>query len=67
MIFWEISLVSFVLGSSISISLSDLICKYNSIKEEEEFEFIQKHFKGDVICPNKHLGELAKIIFIFDN
>ena len=22
--------------------------KYNSVKEEEEFEFIQKHFKGDL-------------------
>jgi hypothetical protein len=35
--------------------------KYNSIKEDEEFEFIQKHFKGDVICPNKHLGDLGAI------
>ena len=22
--------------------------KYNSIKEDEEFEFTQKHFKGDL-------------------
>ena len=35
--------------------------KYNSVEEVEEFTFILNHFKGKVICPNKHLGELGGI------
>jgi hypothetical protein len=35
--------------------------KYNLFVEAEEMAFIQKHFKGEVICPNLHLGELGSI------
>ena len=35
--------------------------KYNSSEEAEEIAFIQKHFKGEVICPNVNLGELGGI------
>ena len=35
--------------------------KYNSSEEAEEIAFIQKHFKGEVICPNVNLGELGNI------
>ena len=35
--------------------------KYNSSEEAEEIAFIQKHFKGEVICPNVNLGELGDI------
>lgn len=35
--------------------------KYNTAEEAEELAFIQKHFKGEVICPNKSLGELGCI------
>ena len=35
--------------------------KYNSSEEAEEIAFIQKHFKGEIICPNVNLGELGDI------
>jgi hypothetical protein len=35
--------------------------KYNSAEEEQEFAFILDHFKGDAICPNRHLEELGGI------
>jgi hypothetical protein len=35
--------------------------KYNSQEEAEEMAFIQKHFMGEVICPNVNLGELGDI------
>jgi hypothetical protein len=35
--------------------------KYNTKEEDEEFAFIVDHFKGNVICPNRHLGELGGI------
>ena len=35
--------------------------KYNTPEEAEELIFIQKLFKGDVICPNLNLGDLGKI------
>jgi hypothetical protein len=35
--------------------------KYNSQEEAEELAFIIRHFKGEVICPNKDLGELGGI------
>jgi hypothetical protein len=35
--------------------------KYNSLEEVEEMSFIQKHFRGIVICPNKDLGQLGKM------
>lgn len=35
--------------------------KYNSGAEADEFAFILDHFNGNVICPNKHLGELGSI------
>ena len=35
--------------------------KYNTAEEAEELAFIQKHFRGDVICPNVNLGELGDI------
>jgi hypothetical protein len=35
--------------------------KYNSSDETEEMAFIQKHFRGEVICPNLNLGELGDI------
>lgn len=30
-------------------------------EEELVYKFIKKHFEGNVICPNKHLGELTNI------
>lgn len=35
--------------------------KYNTKIESIEYDFILKHFKGCVICPNKDLGELGGI------
>lgn len=35
--------------------------KYNTAEEAAELAFIQKHFKGEVICPNNNLGELGSI------
>ncbi len=35
--------------------------KYNSSEEVEEMSFIQKHFRGNVVCPNKDLGQLGKM------
>jgi hypothetical protein len=35
--------------------------KYNTADEAAELAFIQKHFKGEVICPNNNLGELGGI------
>ena len=35
--------------------------KYNTTIENDEYDFISNHFKGEVICPNKHLGELGDI------
>lgn len=35
--------------------------KYNTLEEVEELAFIKKHFGGEVICPNTHLGELGDI------
>jgi hypothetical protein len=35
--------------------------KYNTVIEEEEYNFICSHFSGIVICPNKHLGDFASI------
>lgn len=35
--------------------------KYNTTEEAEELAFINKHFGGKVICPNKDLGELGEI------
>jgi len=36
------------------------IRKYATPCEAEEFAFIEKHFKGRVICPNKHINEFTK-------
>jgi hypothetical protein len=35
--------------------------KYNTPIEKEEFAFIEECFKGLVICPNKHIGDLGRI------
>ncbi|MFM2196204.1 MAG: hypothetical protein RL092_1804 [Bacteroidota bacterium] len=35
--------------------------KYNSEIEARELKFIELHFDGNVICPNKDLGELGSI------
>lgn len=34
---------------------------FGTEKEKLVYEFIKKHFEGNVICPNKHLGELTNI------
>lgn len=33
---------------------------YNTEHEMLVYDFIKKHFKGNIICPNKHLGELSE-------
>ncbi|PKQ46070.1 hypothetical protein [Confluentibacter flavum] len=33
---------------------SHSIKTYNTIDEEEEFEFLQNFFNGNIICPNNH-------------
>jgi hypothetical protein len=35
--------------------------KYNTLEEENEMAFIEKHFKGEVVCPNTHLDTLCDI------
>jgi len=35
--------------------------KYDTPCEAEEIAFIEKHFKGRVICPNKHSSEFVKL------
>jgi hypothetical protein len=35
--------------------------KYNTAQEQQEYDFIVKHFNGFVICPNKHIGERGSI------
>ena len=32
---------------------------YGEIEESKVYDFIKKHFSGNVICPNRHLGELT--------
>ena len=32
---------------------------YGEIEESKVYDFINKHFSGNVICPNRHLGELT--------
>jgi len=34
---------------------------YNSKREAEEYAYIKSIFKGNVVCPNKDLGELGSM------
>lgn len=33
---------------------------YGTSEEEKVYDFIEKHFSGNIICPNRHLGDLTE-------